>query len=112
MECDSCAFDVIEGQCNLERELKWYRFLSFRAQLGNCIHDLPTARLQAVTDTCKTKTFITNISSTDAESSDIDTAETHIQRISRLASVIVKRHRNTRAGPCHICNNSNTAAKF
>jgi hypothetical protein len=111
MECETCAFNDIEARCNLERDFKWYRLLTFRRQLGNCIHDLPTILpIKAIATT--SKKFITNISSTDSVAQYISSDETHTQRISRLASAIVKRHRGTRTGPCHICSNANTAAKF
>ena len=110
-ECGYCAFDAIELRCNFEREFKWYRFFTFRAQLGNCIHDIPTAIYKG-TLTTTNKAFITNILSTDADIIGITNSETNTERISRLARGILARHRSTRSGPCHICNNINTAAKF
>jgi len=110
-ECGFCASVAIESRCNVECDFEWYRFITFRAQLGNCIHDIPTAFYEG-TATTTTKVYITNISSTDADITEISNSETNTERISRLAKGILARHRSTRSGPCHICNNINTAAKF
>jgi len=106
-ECDICAIDAIEALCDVERVIKWYRLLSFNAQLGNCIHDLPSVRPTS-TSMNNIHSSITNIISTDA---DFTVIATNTERISRLAKDILQRHRATRVGPCHICNNANTAAK-
>jgi len=116
MECSFCALDIIEESIETERDRKWYRLLTFRRQLGNCIHDIPTAPIRVATETRNTGTpttdsFLTNVSSTDASIFEISSSETSTERISRLAKDILQRHRTARVGPCHICNNVNTAAK-
>jgi len=112
MECSFCALDIIEESIETERDCKWYRLLTFRRQLGNCIHDIPTAPIRVATETRNTGKHITNVVATDANICDITTEETNVQRISRLAKAIVNRQRNTRTGPCHICHSTSTAAKF